>query len=125
MRLRRILFSILFIPLTLCEISGAQAPPAQAGSPPAPQANSFAQSPGTSTVSLDQAIQLALQHNHSLLAARTTIQQNQAEEITANLRPDPVLLGDSQFLPIFQPSQFSSDYIDNSAQFDLGISYLF
>ena len=28
-------------------------------------------------------------------------------------------------MPIFQPSQFSSDYIDNTAQFDLGISYLF
>ena len=51
---------------------------------------------------------MALQHNHSLLAARTTIQQNEAEEITANLRPNPVLLGDAQFLPIFQPNQFSS-----------------
>jgi cobalt-zinc-cadmium efflux system outer membrane protein len=60
-----------------------------------------------------------------LLAARSTIDQSQAEEITANLRPDPVLLGDAQFIPIFQPSQFSSTYLDNSAQFDLGISYLF
>ena len=68
---------------------------------------------------------MALEHNHNLLAARTTIQQNEAEEITANLRPDPVLLGDTQFLPIFQPSNFSSDYLDNTAQFDLGVSYLF
>jgi cobalt-zinc-cadmium efflux system outer membrane protein len=125
MRLQRTCFSIIFIPLVLCEISSAQAPPVQAGSSPAPQANALAQKPGATKVSLDEAIQLALQHNHSLLAARTTIQQNQAEEITANLRPDPVLLGDSQFLPIFQPSQFSSDYIDNTAQFDLGLSYLF
>ena len=36
-----------------------------------------------------------------------------------------MLLGDTQFLPIFQPSNFSSDYIDNTAQFDLGVSYLF
>ncbi len=76
-------------------------------------------------ISLDDAIQMALRHNHNLLAARTGIQQDEAEETTANLRPNPVLLGDSQFLPIFQPSQFSSDYIDNSAQFDLGVSYLF
>src|SRR5215467_7709846 len=68
---------------------------------------------------------MALQHNHSLLAARSTIQQSQAEEITANLRPDPVLLGDAQFLPIFQPNQFSGDYLNNTAQFDVGISYLF
>jgi len=36
-----------------------------------------------------------------------------------------VLLGDSQFLPVFQPGQFSSTYIDDTAQFDLGVSYLF
>jgi outer membrane protein, heavy metal efflux system len=35
------------------------------------------------------------------------------------------LLGDAQFLPIFEPSQFTADYIDNAAQFDLGVSYLF
>jgi cobalt-zinc-cadmium efflux system outer membrane protein len=68
---------------------------------------------------------MALQHNHTLMAARTVIQQDQAEETTANLRPNPVIMGDSQFLPIFQPSQFSADYLDNTAQFDLGLSYLF
>jgi cobalt-zinc-cadmium efflux system outer membrane protein len=76
-------------------------------------------------ISLEDAIQLALLHNHSLLASQTTIQQSEAEETTANLRPNPVILGDTQFLPIFQPSQFSSDYLDNTAQFDLGVSYLF
>ena len=57
-------------------------------------------------VTLDQAIDLAIQHNHSLQAARTTILQNQAQEITANLRPNPVLLGDTQFLPFFHAQQF-------------------
>jgi len=84
-----------------------------------------AQTQGPIKITLDEAIQLALQHNHALLAARTTIQQSQAEEITANLRPDPVLLGDAQFLPFFQPDQFSSSYISNTAQFDIGVSYLF
>src|SRR6202035_5550348 len=72
-----------------------------------------------------EAIDLAVKHNHSLQAARTTILLNQAQEITANLRPNPVLLGDAQFLPFFQPSQFSGTYLDNSAQFDVGLSYLF
>src|SRR5271168_840493 len=66
---------------------------------------------GPGKITLDDAIRLALEHNHNLLAARTTIQQNEAQEITANLKPNPVLLGDAQFLPIFQPSNFSSDYI--------------
>jgi outer membrane protein, heavy metal efflux system len=103
----------------------AQSPPDQSQSPAPPQASTLAQKPGAVSVSLDEAIQMALQHNHNLMAARTTIQQNEAEETTANLRPNPVFLGDSQFLPVFQPSQFSADYLDNTAQFDLGVSYLF
>lgn len=84
-----------------------------------------AQTRGPVRITLDEAIQLALQHNHNLQAARTTIRQSQAEETTANLRPNPVLTADAQFLPIFQPSQFTGDYINETAQFDLGVSYLF
>lgn len=84
-----------------------------------------AQTQAPAIISLDQAIQLALQHNHALQAARTTIQQSQAEEITANLRPNPVLLGDALFIPFFQPSDLNSSFLDNSSEFDLGVSYLF
>src|SRR5689334_20214330 len=61
----------------------------------------------TTTITLDQAVDLALAHNHSLLAIRTQVDQAQAEEITANLRPNPTLGFDTQFIPIFSPSQFS------------------
>ena len=81
--------------------------------------------PAVTRVTLDQAIDMAIQHNHSLQAARTLILQNQAQEITANLRPNPTLNGDAQFLPIFQPNNFTSSYLDNSAQFDVGVGYLF
>jgi cobalt-zinc-cadmium efflux system outer membrane protein len=93
--------------------ASAQTPAQTAPQAPAPR------------VTLDQAIDLAVQHNHSLQAARTMILQNQAQEITANLRPNPVLIGDAQFLPIFNPSDMNHDYLDNSAQFDLGVGYLF
>lgn len=92
--------------------------------PPASPARAATPVP-TDRITLDAAIRLALQHNHALQAMRTTILQNQAQEITANLRPNPVLSWDAQFLPIFQPDKFTSDWIDNQAQFDLGISYLF
>src|ERR1700729_4557173 len=59
-------------------------------------------------ITLDQAIDLALKHNHSLAALRTTILQNQAQEITANLRPNPTLNSDMQFIPLFSPSNFTS-----------------
>jgi len=74
-------------------------------------------------ITLEQAIQFALQHNHVLIAARSTILQNEAQEITANLRPNPTLTWDAQFLPIFNLPQFTWGYLNNSAQFDLGIGY--
>jgi outer membrane protein, heavy metal efflux system len=99
----------LLAPLRL---AAQAAPPAASQAPPA-------------RVTLDQAVDMALKHNHSLQAARTTILQNQAQEITANLRPNPTISGDTQFLPLFTPSDFNSEYFDNNAQFDLGIGYLF
>jgi outer membrane protein, heavy metal efflux system len=125
MRLQRLRFPVLFVAVFFPGAAGAQSLPAQSQSPPPQQAQVLAQNRGTVTISLDDAIQMALRHNHDLLALRSTIQQSEAEEVTANLRPNPVLLSDWQFLPIFQPSQFSADYLDNTAQFDLGVSYLF
>jgi cobalt-zinc-cadmium efflux system outer membrane protein len=81
--------------------------------------------PARTRLTLDDAIRLALQYDHALKATRTTILQNQAQEVTANLRPNPTISWDSQFFPLFNPSQFNSDYIANQAQFDLGIGYLF
>jgi cobalt-zinc-cadmium efflux system outer membrane protein len=78
------------------------------------------------TITLDQAIQLALQHNHTLQAARTTIQQNQAAEITANLRPNPTFFTDWEYLPLFTHQQGVSlaDYLQNTTEGDMGLSYL-
>ena len=45
---------------------------------------------------------MAVQHNHILLAARNTVQQDQAEEMTANLRPNPALTVDWEYLPLLQ-----------------------
>ena len=82
-----------------------------------------AQSP--TLISLDQAIDLALAHNHTLKATRTLILQSQAQEITADLRPNPVFGVDSQFMPLFSPDNFSEDNLNQNQQFDVGISYLF
>jgi outer membrane protein, heavy metal efflux system len=79
----------------------------------------------TAMITLDQAIDLALTHNHALKATRTLILQNQAQEITANLRPNPTLNFDSQFLPVFSPSNFNSGNLSDTEQFDAGLGYLF
>ena len=116
--------SLLVVALLLLPVvSPGQQTPAPA--PPTPSAQSAPSQPASARIALDDAIRLALLHNHALQAMRSTILQNQAEETTANLRPNPTLGLDAQFLPIFQPNQFSSEYIDQSAQFDAGVGYLF
>src|ERR1700685_4435587 len=79
----------------------------------------------TMLISLDQAIDLALAHNHSIKATRTLILQNQAQEITANLRPNPTFGADSQFVPFFSPQDFSGENLSETQQFDIGLGYLF
>ncbi len=89
----------------------------QAGSAAAPE------SPGSShpavIIDLDQAIRLALEHNHSLKAARSTIQQSQAQEITAAIRPNPVFNYDDLFIPI-TPNQWTSATFNDITEFDVG-----
>jgi cobalt-zinc-cadmium efflux system outer membrane protein len=80
---------------------------------------------GPVAVTLDQAIQMALEHNHNLLAARTTVQQSEAQEMTANLRPNPTLFTDWEYLPLVNPGGSIADYLHNSTEGDIGVSYLF
>src|ERR1700732_1845844 len=93
----------------------------------------FGQAQGLVRITLDEAIQMALQHNHNLLAARTTIQQSQAEETTANLRPNPTLFADWEYLPLGSPSRQNpdvyanvpiGDYLKNNTEGDIGLGYL-
>ncbi|MFZ0211090.1 MAG: TolC family protein [Candidatus Acidiferrales bacterium] len=74
-------------------------------------------------ITLDQAVQFALEHNHALQAARSSIVQSQDEEVTANLRPNPVLGADVIGLPVTS-SEFTANNIDQT-EFDAGLSYLF
>ena len=84
-------------------------------------------------ITLDEAIQMALQHNHNMLAARTTIEQSEADEKTANLRPNPSLFADWEYLPLGSPArqnpsvyggQSTTDYLHNNTEGDIGLSYL-
>src|ERR1017187_3381196 len=54
------------------------------------------------------------------------IQQNQAAEITANLRPNPTLFTDWEYLPVFSrpQNQTVSEYLQGSTEGDIGLSYL-
>ena len=88
---------------------------------------------GPVRITLDEAVQMALQHNHNLLAMATTIQQSQAEEITQNLRPNPTLFADWEYLPLGSPShqnanlyggESTGQYLHDNTEGDIGVSYL-
>jgi cobalt-zinc-cadmium efflux system outer membrane protein len=76
-------------------------------------------------ITIEQAIELAKQNNPTLQANRTLVYQNKEQEVTANLRPNPVLTLDAQFLPIFTPDMFTSNYINSNSEFDAVVAYLF
>src|ERR1700680_3375448 len=67
--------------------------------------------PGPAKIRLDEAIKLALDHNHSLLATRTTVQQSLANEVTANLRPNPTLFTDWEYLPIIHGAPSGTGFL--------------
>ena len=73
-------------------------------------------------IDLEQAIQLALAHNHNLLADRSQIQQSQAQEITAAIRPNPLLTYDDLFIPI-TPGGFTSSNLNTITEFDLSAAF--
>lgn len=129
-----LLFSCFMLPALLpgqttisLSSSGAGASQsAQSGQPALPAAapTPTRDRPAATQITMEQAITLALANSPSIKAARTQVQQNQAQEITANLRPNPTLNWDSQFIPVFS-GDFSSDTLNNLQQFDIGVGYLF
>jgi|HubBroStandDraft_6_1064221.scaffolds.fasta_scaffold03156_7 cobalt-zinc-cadmium efflux system outer membrane protein len=102
---------------------------AQAQTPPpvaAPQMPAPTPRTAAHAITLEQALDLATRNNPTLQANQTLILQNKAQEITANLRPNPVLSLDSQYLPLFESSLFNdTNYWNDSVQFDAGVGYLF
>ena len=119
--LPELMFGQTTLPLKFPAATHAQMP--QAGQSPSAtgQTTSTSQGQAATLITLDQAISLALANNPSLKATRTQIQQNQAQEVTANLRPNPTLSWDGQFFPLLNPSSLTFDNL----QFDLGVGYLF
>jgi cobalt-zinc-cadmium efflux system outer membrane protein len=82
----------------------------------------YGQTSAAEKITLDQAIQLALSHNHALQAARSGILQSQAEETTAAIRPNPVFLYDDLFIPI-TPAEWTAANINLITEFDLGVTF--
>src|SRR5215831_13608425 len=102
--------NIFFYPVLICILLGSLA---------------YGQQSPLVRITIEQAIEMALKRNHTLLAARTNVQQTQAAEITANNRPNPTLFGVWSYLPLYSPDEGFLTYLHDSTEKDIGVSYLF
>jgi len=102
----------LVVSLAIPAAAAAQTPAA----PPAP----------VSRISMADAVRLALERNHQLRAQRLNVDLSRADEVTAALKPNPVLTSTNENFPLFAPSQlFSADNFLNNQNFVESVTYLF
>ena len=91
---------------------------AGAGNPPP-------SSPPLMSVSMDDAVRLALERNQTLRAQRLNIDESKADEITASLKPNPSFSATMLNFPLFTPDQINSQYLKSNQNYAEGLSYLF
>jgi cobalt-zinc-cadmium efflux system outer membrane protein len=56
-----------------------------------------------SLISMEDAVRIALQYNQTLRAQRLSIDQSKASEVTASLKPNPILSNLVDTIPVFSP----------------------
>ena len=77
-------------------------------------------------IAMADAVRLALEHNHQLRAQRLNVDLSKADEITAAIKPNPVLTSTNENFPVFSPGDlFSRDNFANNQNFVESLSYLF
>ena len=84
-----------------------------------------AQTPPATRLTMAGAVSLALAHNHQLIASRLNVDISKADEITANLKPNPVATSTNENFPVFTPRQLTLDNLANNQNFIESLSYLF
>ena len=76
-------------------------------------------------LAMADAVRLALVHNHQLIAQRLNIDISKADEITAGLKPNPVVTSVNENFPVFSPGDLTLDNFANNQNFVQSLSYLF
>lgn len=80
---------------------------------------------GVASLTLEEAVRLALEHNQSLRAQRLAIDQARANEITAALKPNLVFTNNNEDFQIFSPENLTWDNFKNNQEFTNSVSYTF
>jgi outer membrane protein, heavy metal efflux system len=79
----------------------------------------------TATLSMPEAVRLALERNQSLLAQRLATDASKADEITAALKPNLNVAFGVSGLSIFSPKRLTFSTPDSAVGYDTGLSYTF
>ncbi len=74
------------------------------------------------TVSMDQAVTLALEHNQAIRAQRLNIDQAKAGQITAGLKPNPVYTMTNEDFPLFSPKDMTFANLRDNQEFLQSVS---
>lgn len=77
-----------------------------------------------SSLSMDDAVRLALERNQTLQAERLNVDASKDDEVTAGLKPNPNLGVSISGFPL-SPSLYTSEYLKDTLTYDIGGSYTF
>jgi len=81
--------------------------------------------PAPTRLSMDEAIQLALNRNQAMRAQRLAIDASKADQITAGLKPNPGVSFSVDGFPVFSPRQINWDFLGNAVSYSSSLSYTF
>ena len=77
-------------------------------------------------IAMADAVRLAVERNHQLRATRLNVDLARTDEITAALKPNPVLTSTNENFPLWSPGDlFSRDNFLNNQNFVESVTYLF
>lgn len=86
---------------------------------------SAAAPPQAAPLTMTAAVQLALTRNQTLRAQRLEINASRADQVTAALKPNPVISFGADDLPVFSPSQLTGSTFANDVTYGATFSYTF
>src|ERR1017187_2587839 len=112
----------LSVAAVLAWLAGPLAASAQTGQASTPPP---ASPPAAMTLSMDDAVRLAIEHNQSLRALRLTIDESKADETTAALKPNPSLSLGADGFTLFSPQHMNWGFLNNGVTYSAGLNYNF
>jgi cobalt-zinc-cadmium efflux system outer membrane protein len=92
---------------------------------PATASAQVAGAPPVPSLSMDDAVRMALERNQTLRATRLTIDESKADEITAALKPNVSASFSADGFPLFSPGTLNFSTLGSVVNYGVGLGYTF